>query len=137
MINKVILVGRLGKDPEVKHLENGAVVANFSVATSENYKDRDGNWQERTEWHKVAVWRQAAERAEKQLRKGSLVYIEGKLTTRSWEDKDGNKKYSTEVVADIFRALDRKREDSAAAADEPELATDTITNDEVKDDLPF
>lgn len=137
MINKVILVGRLGKDPEVKHLENGAVVANFSVATSENYKDRDGNWQERTDWHNVVVWRQAAERAEKYLHKGSLVYIEGKVRTRSWEDKDGHKKYTTEVIADIFRALDRKREDSAPGSEEPELATDTVTNDEVKDDLPF
>jgi single-strand DNA-binding protein len=136
MINKVILVGRLGKDPEVRHLENGAVVANFSVATSERYRDKEGNKQEKTEWHNVVVWRQLAEIAEKFLRKGGLVYIEGKLRTRSWDDKDGNKKYTTEVVAENFQMLDRKREENAMAVGEAEIASDG-SSDEVKDDLPF
>lgn len=137
MINKVILVGNLGRDPEIKHLANDATVANFSVATSERYKDKDGNWQDKTEWHKVAAWRGLAERAEKYLRKGSLVYVEGKLTTRSWDDKDGNKKYSTEVVADTLRILDRKREDSTTPVEEPEFAAEPTATEEVKDDLPF
>ena len=90
-VNKVILVGNLGKDPEVRHLENGAAVANFSVATTESYKDRNtGERRDQTEWHNVVLWRGLAEVAEKYLKKGSQVYIEGKIRTRSWEDKEGN-----------------------------------------------
>jgi len=137
MINKVILVGRLGKDPEVRHLENGAVVANFSVATSERYKDKDGNRQEKTDWHNVVVWRQLAEIAEKYLRKGSLVYIEGKIRTRSWDDKDGNKKYTTEVVAENFQMLDRKRDETSGPVEEPEMPAEATAGEETKDDLPF
>ena len=85
-INKVILIGRLGKDPEVKYLENGTPLAKFSVATSESYKDRSGNQVENTEWHNLIFWRKQAEIAEKYLRKGSLIYLEGKLQTRSWDD---------------------------------------------------
>ncbi len=108
MINKVILIGNLGKDPEVRHLESGVAVAKFSVATNESYQDKNQQWQTVTEWHDVVVWRNLAERAERQLKKGSLVYIEGKLTHRKWQDKDGNDRYNTEVVANTFRSLEKR-----------------------------
>ena len=97
-VNKVILVGNLGKDPEIRHLENGRAVTNFPLATSETYKTKDGERVTKTEWHNVVLWTPLAEIAEKYLNKGSQVYVEGKLTTRSWDDKDGNKRYTTEVV---------------------------------------
>lgn len=105
MVNRVILLGNLGKDPEVRRLENGAVVATFSIATNETYKDREGQQQTQTEWHNVVVWRHLAEIAEKYLKKGKLIYLEGKLTTRKWQDKDGNNRYTTEVVANNFRMM--------------------------------
>lgn len=110
-VNKVILVGNLGKDPEVRYLEGGAAVANFSLATTETYKDRTGRRVEQTEWHNIVVWRGLAEIAEKYLKKGMQVYIEGKLRTRSWDDKDGNKRYTTEIVADNMTMLGGRRED--------------------------
>lgn len=107
-VNKVILVGRLGKDPEVRHLESGVAVASFSVATSETYKDRNsGERKEITEWHNVVLWRGLAEVAEKYLNKGDMVYIEGKLRTRSWE-KEGVTRYTTEVVGDNMTMLSPK-----------------------------
>src|SRR3990172_7277245 len=96
-INKVILVGHVGKDPEVKYLEGGLVVANLRMATSESYTNKNGERIDQTEWHSVVLWRKLAEIAEKFVKKGSLIYIEGKLQTRSWEDKDGNKRYTTEI----------------------------------------
>ncbi|HMQ61374.1 MAG TPA: single-stranded DNA-binding protein [Flavilitoribacter sp.] len=105
MVNRVILIGNLGKDPEVRRLENGAVVAKFTLATNESYKDKSGEWQQLTEWHDVVVWRSLAERAEAQLKKGMPVYVEGKLTHRTWQDQDGNNRRSTEVVANYFRSL--------------------------------
>src|SRR6187401_2877877 len=107
-VNKVILVGRLGKDPDVRNLENGATVANFTLATSESYKDRTtGEKKEVTEWHNIVLWRGLAEVAQKYLHKGDMVYIEGKLRTRSWE-KDGVTRYTTEVVADNMNMLSGK-----------------------------
>lgn len=104
-VNKVILVGRLGKEPEIRHLENGAAVANFPIATSETYKDRTtGERREQTEWHNIVLWRGLAEVAERFLKKGDMVYIEGKLRTRSWE-KDGITRYTTEVVGDNMTML--------------------------------
>ncbi len=108
MVNRVILIGRLGQDPEVRRLENGAVVAKFSVATNESFKDNEGNWQDKTEWHYVIAWRNLAERAESSLKKGTLVYVEGKLTHRKWQDKDGNDRWTTEVVASYFRIITSK-----------------------------
>lgn len=116
MINKVLLIGNLGRDPEVRQLENGASVAKFSVATNENYRDKAGEWQTITEWHNVVAWRNLAERAEKQLKKGSMVYVEGKLTTRKWQDQNGNDRYSTDVVAMTFRSLDRKESGTSELA---------------------
>jgi single-strand DNA-binding protein len=102
-VNKVTLLGRLGKDPEVRNFQNGGKVVNFSVATSERYKDRDGNQQEKTEWHNVAIFNEKlGEIAEKYLRKGALVYLEGQLQTRKWQDQSGQDRYSTEVVLPRF-----------------------------------
>ncbi|WP_029081175.1 single-stranded DNA-binding protein [Bradyrhizobium sp. th.b2] len=107
-LNKVELIGRLGKDPEIKNLSNGSSVANFSVATSETWKDkRSGERQEKTEWHNIVVWNENTIKfAESYLKKGDLVRIEGKIQTRSWEDNDGNKKYATEVVIPAFASID-------------------------------
>lgn len=106
-INKVILVGHLGKDPEVRHLDGGVTVASFPLATSESY-NKDGRKIEQTEWHNIVMWRGLADIASKYLLKGKLVYIEGKLRTRSFEDKEGHKKYTTEIVAENFTMLGRK-----------------------------
>ncbi len=106
-VNKVILVGNLGADPEVRHLDNGVTVANFNLATSETFKDRQtGERREQTEWHRVVVWRGLADVVEKYVKKGSKVYVEGKLRTRKWE-KDGIDRYTTEVYADNLTMLDR------------------------------
>ena len=103
-VNKVILVGNLGKDPEVRTLEGGRKVANVTLATSEKFKDREGQLQERTEWHRLSIWGPQAETAEKYLRKGSQIYAEGKLRTREYE-QDGQKKYSTDIMVDTFTML--------------------------------
>ncbi len=110
MINKVILVGRLGKDPILRNTANGVPVATFSVATSESYKDDKGDWQDKTEWHNIVAWREKAEVAMKYFKKGSLVYVEGKMTTRTYE-QEGQTKYITEIVAYAIRGLE-KRESS-------------------------
>ena len=104
-INKVILVGNLGKDPEVRHTPNGQAVANFSIATSEAWTDKGGQKQERTEWHRIVAWGKLAELCGKYLAKGRQCYIEGKLQTRAWDDKDGGKRYTTEVVANTVQFL--------------------------------
>ena len=107
-INKVILVGNLGKDPEMRYTQSGVPVCNFPMATSETYRDRNTNEKiTQTEWHNIVIWRKMAETAEKYLHKGSQVYIEGKLRTRSWDDQQGQKHYTTEIVADVMQLLDR------------------------------
>ncbi len=108
MINKVVLIGRLGRDPEMRSLEGGSVVGRFPLATSESYKDKNsGQWIEQTEWHNIVVWRELAQRAGQQLRKGMLVYVEGKITYRSWRESDGRERYTTEIVASVVRMLAR------------------------------
>ena len=105
-VNKVIIVGRLGKDPEVRYTPNGQAVANFTVATSDNWKDKtSGEKQEKTEWHRIVVWGRLAELSRDYLKKGKQVYVDGRLQTRSWDDKDGNKKYITEIVANNIQFL--------------------------------
>ena len=104
-VNKVILVGNLGKDPEVRYLDSGVAVANFSLATTENYKNKQGEKVSQTEWHNIVLWRGLAEVAEKWLKKGSSVYIEGKIRTNKWEDKEGNTRYNTEILADNMTML--------------------------------
>ena len=136
-VNKVILVGNLGKDPEVRHLENGTAVANFPIATSESYKDKEGNRIDQTEWHNVVVWRKLAEIAESYLKKGSQVYLEGKLRTRSWEDQQGNKKYTTEVVADTFTMLGKKEDTQNSFGPSNNSQTSKQDKIEEEDDLPF
>jgi single-strand DNA-binding protein len=104
-VNKVILVGRLGRDPETRYTGGGQAVANFSVATDETYKDRNGERQKRTEWHKIVVWGKQAEIAQQYLKKGSLIFIEGRIQSREWQDKEGQKRTSFEIVASNFRML--------------------------------
>jgi single-strand DNA-binding protein len=118
MINKVTLIGHLGGDPEIRTLENGTLVGRFSLATNENYKDKEGNWQSQTEWHNVVVWREQAEKA-KSLVKGNTVYVEGKISHRKYTDKDGVEKSLTDIVANYFRGLD-KREASQTDNRSPE-----------------
>jgi single-strand DNA-binding protein len=138
-INKVILVGNLGKDPEIRTLESGAKVANFSLATTESYKDKSGNRVDQTEWHNIAVWRGLADVAEKYLKKGDKVYLEGKIRTRSWDDKDGNKRYTTEIQGDTFTMLGgKKSEGDSAHTDVSEVAEDSFpVKEQQGDDLPF
>lgn len=107
MINKVTLIGNLGGDPEIRHLENGTAVGRFSLATNENYKDKEGNWQKMTEWHNVVVWRDQAERAEKQMKKGMMVYVEGKISYRKFTGQDGVEKNFTDIVANTIRILEK------------------------------
>ena len=122
-VNKVILIGNLGKDPEVRYLDNGVAVANLSLATSENYKNKDGEKVTQTEWHDIVLWRGLAEVAEKYLKKGSSVYIEGKLRTNKWVDKDENTRYKTEVLADKLTMLGRShnQEQSSESSSEDDL----------------
>ena len=145
-INKVILLGNLGDDPEIRTIPSGAKVANFSVATTKSYKDSNDQWTEKTEWHSIVAWRYLAESVEQYMHKGQQVYVEGSLETRSWEDKDtGVKKYKTEIVAnDIQMTGSRKNDDGGhqnghgggggySSYQSPRVAA----GDPPEDDLPF
>lgn len=107
MVNRVILIGNLGSDPEIKTLESGRKVAKVSIATNENYRDKDGEWQTQTEWHDLVLWGALAERAESDLKKGDALYLEGKLTHRKWVDAENNNRKTTEVVVNYFRQINR------------------------------
>lgn len=109
-VNRVMLIGNLGKDPDVQYLEGNIAVAKFPLATTETYKDRAGKLISQTEWHTVVLWRGLAELAQKYLHKGSLIYVEGRLRTRSWDDREGNKKFATEIVGDNLIMLDKRNE---------------------------
>jgi single-strand DNA-binding protein len=150
MINKVFLLGRLGKDPVVKHFSADSAIAEFSLATSEAYKDKDGSWKEVTDWHNIKLpFKNMAERAEKYLKKGSMIHVEGKIKTRSYDDKDGNKRYITEIVAENIKMLDKR--DSTGTSQAPTMENggsytppsgDYVgSNDRpatnIDDDLPF
>lgn len=157
MINKVTLIGRLGMDPEIRHLEGGVAVGRFSLATNEAYKDKDGNLQESTEWHNIVVWRDLADRAEKTLKKGGLVYVEGKISYRKYTGQDGQERTVTDIVANTFRNLSPKEggagggsENRFPSADSAPystsrgaLATETSATPQTEmapagaDDLPF
>lgn len=148
MVNKVILVGNLGKDPEVRHLEGGVAVASFTLATSEKYTNKSGERVSQTEWHNVVLWRGLADIAEKYLRKGSQVYIEGKIRTRSWDDQAGVKKYTTEIIADNMTMLGgaNKETSNASPSYQAPTAAPSYANagssapqsqDTMEDDLPF
>ncbi len=123
MLNKVMLIGNVGKDPEVRHLESGVSVTTLTLATTERYKDRNGEMKEQTEWHNVVLWRGLADIAERFVRKGSQIYIEGKIRSRSWEDQSGQKKYTTEIVADAMQLLGRKSETAASSQSAPSRNT--------------
>jgi len=120
-INRVILIGNLGKDPEIRHTEGGIAVARFPIATSESFKDKAGNKQERTEWHNIVAWRGLAEIAEKYMKKGQSIYVEGKIRTNSYQDKEGIQRYSVEIVADNITMLGGRSEGAGNAA-EPSAA---------------
>ena len=130
-VNKVVLVGHLGGDPETRFTPSGAAVANFNIATNESWKDANGELQDKTEWHRCVMFGKTAVLAGELLKKGQLVYMEGKLQTRNWEDKDGIKRYTTEVVCDMFTMLGRKMD-----AENSQQAAPTSNSDE-EDDLPF
>ena len=157
-VNKVILVGNVGKDPETRYLEGGTAVCSFPLATSETYRNRDGERVTNTEWHNIVLWRGLAEVAEKYVRKGSQLYIEGRIRTRSWDDREGNKRYTTEIVGDNMQMLGRRADDQAGQenqvartqeqpapkAEEPSSGTeggnefnDISPDPEGPDDLPF
>lgn len=137
-VNKVILVGNLGKDPELKYLEGNVARANFSMATSEHHKDKNGNRVEQTEWHNIVVWRSMAESAEKLLKKGMQIYLEGKLQTRQWIDKDGHKRNITEIVGESFLALQKKDSTGNVPAGTTYDASPVSFDDlGKKDSLPF
>jgi single-strand DNA-binding protein len=143
-INKAILVGNLGKDPEMRYTPSGVAVCSFPMATSETYKDRNtGERITQTEWHNIVIWRGMAETAEKYLRKGSQVYIEGKIKTRSWEDQQGQKRYTTEIVADVMQLLDRPNASggtsspTATQVAEPLADTPSERGPHSARDLPF
>ncbi len=139
-VNKVILLGNLGKDPDIMTLESGVKVARFPLATNAYFKGKDGEMTERTEWHQVVLWRNRAELAEKYLSKGRMVYVEGRLQTRQWEDKEGNKRYTTEVVGDVINFVggrpDQEKGEKASGMEAPsDLPAPDAPPEE--DDLPF
>lgn len=144
-VNKVILIGRLGKDPDMRYAPSGTAIANFTMATNQSTKDKDGNFTDHTDWHRVVAFGRTAEVAGEYLVKGKLVYIEGRLQTRSWEDKNGQKKYTTEVVCSNMQLLgsrgdnNAKGDDPPATEEEPDdAATEKVASEtEEGDDLPF
>lgn len=144
-VNKVILIGNLGRDPEVRYLENGTPVARFSIATSESYTDRNtGEKREITDWHNIVLWRGLAKITETYLKKGMKVYIEGKLKTRSWQDENNQTRYSTEVVADEMTMLSRQEQNPnqqapypSSVENKPVQPMDPGLNADPEDDLPF
>jgi single-strand DNA-binding protein len=142
-VNKVILVGNVGADPEVRYIESNTPVCNLRIATSESYKNRSGEKVTTTEWHTVVLWRGLAEIAEKYVKKGMQLYIEGKIRTRSWDDKDGNKRYTTEIIADVLQLLGKRegaeppRQDEGPQTDKQNEKTVIPESDQEPDDLPF
>jgi len=137
-VNKVILVGNLGQDPEVRHMPNGNAVTNITVATSETWKDKNtGEQQERTEWHRVVMFRRMAEIAGEYLRKGAKVYIEGRLQTRKWQDQQGNDRYTTEIIADVMQMLDSRGGGAAPAPRQSAPVPAPEAGMSYDDDIPF
>ncbi len=137
-VNKVILLGNLGSDPELRYTPSGVAVVNFNLATNERWPDKDGNMQEKTEWHRVVCWRKLAEIAGEYLKKGSPVYLEGKLQTRNWEDQNGVKRYQTEIIASNMQMLGRRGDsDSSPAENFSENEIPPENKNESESDLPF
>jgi len=140
-LNKVMLIGNLGKDPELRHTPTGTAVATFSIATSERFKSKQTNeWEEKTEWHNVVLWSKLAETAGQYLSKGKTVYIEGRLQTRKWQDRDGNTRYTTEIVGDTMKMLSPKGEGSSRGGDSSYEPSGGGNHEEPPfqdDDIPF
>ncbi len=144
-LNKAMIIGNVGKDPEVKHLDKGLAVVTLPIATTERFKDKNGDLREQTEWHNVVFWRSLAEFVERHVRKGSQVFVEGRLRTRSWEDQNGQKKYATEIVADVIRLLGKKADNdnsnnnggSYSQQENKPAAGINDAVDDIDDDLPF
>ena len=140
MVNRVTLVGRLGRDPEMRHTTSGTAVTNFSVATNEKWKNQNGEPQERTEWHKVVTWSKLAEISNQYLSKGQLVFIEGRIQTREWDDRDGNKRQTTEIVASDMKMLGGRGDARPATEAEPVGVAESGPAMDVgvtDDDIPF
>jgi single-strand DNA-binding protein len=137
MVNKVILIGRLGADPEVRYTQDGTMVTNFRLATDEQWKDKSGERVQKTEWHRIVTFRKLAEICGNYLAKGRLVYIEGRLQTRAWDDRDGNKKYTTEIIASNMQMLERKGEEADQARGFNGADTGFKEPDFHEDDVPF
>ena len=138
-LNKIMLIGHLGKDPEVRYTSDGTPVATFSLATSENWTDKNGTRQERTEWHNIVAWRRLAELSKRFLVKGRQVYVEGSLRTRQWQDRDGNTRYTTEVIAQRVQFLGGPRGERTAEEPAPTFETNATPtlNAGSSDDVPF
>jgi single-strand DNA-binding protein len=138
-LNKCMIIGNLGKDPEMRYTPSGSAVTQMSVATNRNYKDQAGEWQNEAEWFRVVIWGEQAERAAEHLRKGHKVYVEGRLQTRQWEDKSGEKRYTTELVASRFSSLERRDKEDGSWPSEPSSgkAAPNSSAAEDFDDLPF
>jgi single-strand DNA-binding protein len=137
-VNKVILIGNLGRDPEVRYTTGGTAVANFTMATTDRWNDQaSGEKKERTEWHRIVVWAKQAEIAGEYLRKGRQVYVEGSLQTREWTDRDGNKRYTTEVRAQRFQMLGGRQDDRVSAAAAPQTTAAEPESGYADDDIPF
>jgi single-strand DNA-binding protein len=140
-LNKVMLIGNLGKDPEVRYTTSGTAVASFSLATTEKFKNKSGDWEEKTEWHNVTLWGRLAEIAGEYLAKGKTVYIEGRLQTRKWQDKDGRDRYTTEIVGDKMQMLSGKGDGGGRSGGgrggEPTAAYDDPVAYNQDDDIPF
>lgn len=143
-VNKAILVGRLGRDPESRFTSSGQQVCNFTLATDESFKDRAGERQKRTEWHRIVLWGRLAEISQQYLKRGTQVYIEGRIQTRQWDDRSGNKRTTTEIIANVMRILSSRGEGAGAGApieasagadfEEPHAANESAISDE---DIPF
>ena len=137
-LNKVMLIGNVGKDPEIRHLENESMVASFPLATTERFKDKNGDWQEQTEWHNIVCWRSLAERVEKYVKKGSQLFIEGRIRTNNWVDQAGQKRYSVEILADNMQLLNKKTDTQPTNNSIQQIvATAEAANKDLPDDLPF
>lgn len=147
-VNRVVLIGNLGREPDLQHLEGNIAVAKFPLATTETYKDKNGNLVSQTEWHTVVLWRGLAELAQRYLHKGSLIYLEGRIRTRTWEDKEKNKRFSTEIIGDNLVMLDKRKEQNESTNGDSHISDSSNFPDVnfdgpvqapgiTKDDLPF
>ena len=137
MVNKVILIGRLGKDPDVRYTPDGTMVTNFNLATDEQWKDKNGEKVQKTEWHRIVTFGKLAEICGNYLVKGKLIFVEGRIQTRSWEDKDGVKRFTTEIVANNMQMLDSKGQNKADGSSSDSMSSNSASSSTPMDDVPF